>query len=339
MKHHKKTNTNKIRAGIVGAGLMGFWHAHAARKVGGKVVAVFDIDKTNADSLAAKHSNAKSFDNLEKMLADVSPSVLHVCTPTETHKKIAEIAIKAGVNLLIEKPIVQTAEETVSLYKLALRHKVILCPVHQFVFQDGVINAKKLLPQIGQIVHLQANICSAGGTGLDKNQIQTIAEDILPHPLSLMQTFLGDDLTTEDWNSFRLNNGELRVSGKARKTSLSIFVSMNSRPTLNSFQIFGTNGTIHLDLFHGYSIIESGKTSKTRKILHPFDSALRNLSAATLNLGRRSLRGESAYPGLRRLIDEFYQAIKGKPLPITSAEAIAVAQIRDILINKSEPPA
>ena len=330
---NKKTDKNKIRAGVVGAGLMGLWHAHAAEKVGGKVVAVFDVRKTNADSLAAKYSNAKSFDNLEKMLA-VSPSVLHVCTPTETHKKIAEIAIKAGVNLLIEKPIVQTAEETASLYKLASHHKVLLCPVHQFVFQDGVINAKKLLPQIGRIVHLQANICSAGGTGLDSNQIDTIAADILPHPLSLMQTFLGDDLTTEDWNSFRPNNGELRVSGKARETSLGIFVSLNSRPTFNSFQIFGTDGTIHLDLFHGYSIIESGKTSKTRKILHPFDLALRNFSAATLNLGRRSLRGESAYPGLRRLIDEFYQAIKdGKPSPITSAEAIAVAQIRDILVK------
>lgn len=332
----KNTDKKNIRVGIAGAGLMGFWHAHAARKVGGKVVAVFDINKSKANSLAAKYSAAKSFDSLEKMLAETSPDVLHVCTPTETHQKIAEISINSGVNLLIEKPIVQTAEETISLYELASKHKVLLCPVHQFVFQDGVRNAKKLLPQMGQIVHLQANICSAGGTNLEANQLDTIAADILPHPLSLMQTFLGDDLTTENWNIFRPNNGELRVSGKTQKTSLGIFVSMNSRPTLNTFQIFGTNGTIHLDLFHGFSVIESGKTSKARKILHPFDLAIKNFSAATLNLGRRSLRGESAYPGLRRLIDEFYQAIKGKPLPITPAEAIAVAQIRDILLQKTK---
>ncbi len=333
----KNDKHNKIRAAIVGAGLMGFWHARAARKVGGKIVAVFDIDKIQANSLAAKLSDAQSFDSLEKMLAEVSPDVLHVCTPTATHKKIAEIAVKANVNLLIEKPIVQTAEETVALYELATRHKVLLCPVHQFVFQDGVKQAKKLLSNIGRIVHLQANICSAGGTGLDANQIATIAEDILPHPLSLMQTFLGDDLILKGWNIFCPNSGELRVSGRVRETSLGIFVSMNSRPTLNSFQIFGTTGTIHLNLFHGYSVIESGKTTKTRKILHPFDSALRNFSAATLNLGRRSLKNETAYPGLRRLIDEFYQAIKdGKPPPITPAEAIAVAQIRDILIQKTK---
>lgn len=323
-----------MRAGIVGAGLMGLWHAHAVEKVGGKVVAVFDINKANADSLAAKYSNAKSFDSLEKMLAEVSIDMLHVCTPTETHKKIAELAIEVGVNLLIEKPIVQTAEETVALYKLASRHKVLLCPVHQFVFQDGVRNAKKLLPDIGRIVHLQANICSAGGTGFEASQVETIAEDILPHPLSLMQTFLGDDFKAQGWSIFCPNRGELRVSGRARETSLGIFISMNSRPTLNSFQIFGTGGTIYLNLFHGYSVIESGKTSRTKKILHPFDSAFRNFSAATLNLGRRSFKNEAAYPGLRRLIDEFYQAIKDEtPSPIKPAEAIAVAQIRDILIN------
>ncbi|MDQ3180311.1 MAG: Gfo/Idh/MocA family oxidoreductase [Acidobacteriota bacterium] len=334
---NKKISTNKVRAAIVGAGLMGFWHARAARKVRGSVVAVFDINKTQADSLATKHSNAQSFDSLEKMLAEASPDVLHVCTPTATHQKIAELAIKAGVNLLIEKPIVQTAEETAALYELASHHKVLLCPVHQFVFQDGVRDAKKLLPKIGRIVHLQADICSAGGTGLNTNQVETIAEDILPHPLSLMQTFLGEDFTAQGWDIFCPNSGELRVSGKAREISLGIFVSMNSRPTLNSFQIFGTGGTIHLNLFHGFSVIEPGKTSRARKILHPFDSAVRNFSAATLNLGRRSLRGESGYPGLRRLIDEFYQAIKNeKPLPITPAEAIVVAQIRDILIQKTK---
>ncbi len=334
---NNKTDNSKIRVGIVGAGLMGLWHAYSARKVGGKVVAVFDISKTNADSLARKYPGSKSFNRLEEMLPEVRIDALHICTPTETHQQIAEIAVTQNVNLLIEKPILQTAEETVSLYDLALKHQILLCPVHQFVFQDGVIRAKKLLPDIGQIVHLQANICSAGGTGLDSNQIDTIADDILPHPISMMQTFLGDELATGDWNIFRPNYGELRVSGKAQGTSLGIFVSMNSRPTLNTFQIFGTDGTIHLDLFHGYSVIESGKTSKARKILHPFELALKNFSAATLNLGRRSLHGESAYPGLRRLIDGFYQAIKfNKKPPISPAEAIAVAQIRDILIKKTK---
>ena len=332
---NKKTVTKTIRAGIVGAGLMGLWHARAARKVGGKINGVFDINKSQADAFAAKYSGAQSFDNLEEMLAAVELDALHVCTPTETHQKIAEIAIKAGVNLLIEKPAAQTAAETAALYEAASRCKVILCPVHQFVFQDGVINAKKRLPDIGKIVHLQASICSAGGTGLDAEQTGAIAADILPHPLSLMQIFLEDNLSAAEWNIFSPDNGELRVSGKSGDISLGIFVSMNARPTFNSFQLYGTNGTIHINLFHGYSVIESGKTSKTKKILHPFDSALRNFSAATLNLGRRSLHGEPAYPGLRRLIDKFYQSIKSNsPPPVTPAEAIAVARIRDILISK-----
>ena len=336
-ENKKNDAHDKIRVGIVGAGLMGFWHAHAAQKAGGKVVAVFDINKAQADSLAAKHSGAKGFENLEKMLAEASPAALHVCTPTATHQSIAEFAIKAGVNLLIEKPLAQTADETASLFQLASRHKVLLCPVHQFVFQDGVQNAKNLLPDIGRILHLQANICSAGGINLHENQLDTVAADILPHPLSLMRAFLSDDLTTQNWEVFRSRAGELRAFGKAREISLGIFISMNSRPTLNNFQIYGAGGTIHIDLFHGYSILEAGKTSKTTKILHPFDFSLRNFPAAAFNLGRRSLKNETAYPGLRRLTAEFYRAVKDKtPPPISPADAINVARIRDILIQKTQ---
>jgi hypothetical protein len=111
---------------------------------------------------------------------------------------------------------------------------------------------------------------------------------------------------------------------------------MNSRPTTNSFHLFGTDGTIHLNLFHGFAIIEPGKTSRIRKIMHPFDLSARNFSAATGNLARRLIKNESAYPGLRQLIGEFYGAVKNdEDIPITPSEAIAVAEIRDLLMARA----
>jgi len=330
------SSISSIRAGIVGAGLMGRWHARAVKKAGGKVVSVMDHNLNQANRLAAMYSNAQSFDNLEKMIDNTSLDVLHVCSPTSSHQKIAELAIKAGVNLLVEKPISLTEPETVSLYDLASSHGILICPVHQFVFQDGVRKAKEQLNCIGRPVHIQASICSAGGTGLSSNQLDRIAVDILPHPLSLMQTFLAENLPTEDWVVIKPCEGELRLLNCLRDISLSIFISMNSRPTTNSFQIAGTEGTIHLDLFHGYSVIESGKVSKARKVLHPFDLALRTISAATVNLGLRAIRRESAYPGLERLVNDFYTAIKeGKESPIKPDDAITVARIRDFVISSA----
>jgi len=325
----------RIRAGIVGAGLMGRWHAHALEKAGGEVVGFADFAAAKARGLAAKYPMARAFDDAEKMLAEQNLDVLHVCSPTGSHEAIAETAIEVGVHLLIEKPFAESAEQTSRLYDLAARRNSLLCPVHQFAFQDGAAKARKHLPRIGRLVHLEANICSAGGAGFAAEQMDSTAVDILPHPLSVMQKFLDEDITAAGWNVGHPVSGELRVFGQIKETSLSIFVSMNSRPTTNTFRIFGTNGAIHLDFFHGFSIFEPGGASRPRKILHPFDLAARSFSAATVNLARRTARRESAYPGLRQLIEKFYKSIKLKSEPpITSSEAVAVAEIRDLVINR-----
>ena len=333
---NKKINTNKIRVGIVGAGLMGKWHARAAEKAGGEIVGVADIHEAQAVGIATNYPQARGFSDVREMLKQESFDVLHICTPTATHQTIAELAITAGVNLFIEKPMTQTAAETVCLYELAANHNVRLCPAHQFAFQQGVEKAKKMLPRIGQTIHLQANICSAGADGLGIERLDTVGGEILPHPLSLFQTFLNDLLPEDGWEVFRPRHGEFRIFGQAGETSLSIFVSMNARPTTNSFQIFGTDGTIHLDLFHGFAVGESGKVSKAGKILRPFDSAVKNFSAATMNLTQRAFRSETAYPGLQRLVNSFYKSLRedGEP-PITPEQAINVARVRDFVLYRA----
>ncbi len=270
------------------------------------------------------------------MLKQKSLDVLHICTPTSSHHVIAELALRANINLFIEKPLALTAAETKHLYDLGAETNLHLCPAHQFAFQHCVQKAKKMLPRTGKIVHLQATVCSAGGAGSADKYLDSVAFDILPHPLSLFQTFLNGNLSEEAWDVSRPQRGELRISGYAHDASLSIFVSMNARPTVNSLQIIGSNGTIHLDLFHDFAVLDRGKVSKGRKILHPFDSAVKKFSAATFNLMRRTVQFESAYPGLRRLVNNFYQTIReGAEPPISPAQAINVARIRDFLIYRA----
>ncbi len=333
----KKAIGEKIRVGIVGAGLMGRWHAQAARNAGGRVVAIADRDIRIAARLVSKFSHAEDFGSLEEMINRKSLDVLHVCTPLSSHRTIAESAIKAGINLMVEKPLAQTASETIRLYGLASDFNVQLCPVHQFAFQPGVVKARKLLPRIGKIVHMHVNICSAGGEGFAADQLNVIALDILPHPLSLFQTVLNTPLSDENWEVSRPRDGELRVEGYDSDTSFSIFISMTARPTNNFLKLFGTMGTISVDLFHGFAVIENGKVSKMRKILHPFDLAIRSFSGATMNLMRRAVQYEVAYPGLRQLVGAFYKSLReGTEPAITPSQAINVAKIRDVLITRSQ---
>ena len=323
-----------LRAGIVGAGLMGHWHAEGIKKAGQHLAAVADVDLAAAARLAARHRGAQAFSEVEQMLAQSALEVLHLCVPLPAHYRLAELAIAAGLHLLIEKPLAPQAGETERLFELAAARQVILCPVHQFLFQDGTRKAAEGLGALGRLVQIQSVFRSAGGGGQPAAQLDAVAAEILPHPLSLMQEFLPAGLAQARWQTARPAPGELYAIGAAAGVGLSINISLHARPTVCALQLCGTEGTIHLDLFHGYAVIEPGAVSRARKIVHPFDFALRSGGAAAFNLGRRVISWQPAYPGLQRLIGAFYQAVQtGSAPPIEPADTLAVARARDQLLS------
>ena len=94
----------------------------------------------------------------------------------------------------------------------------------------------------------------------------------------------------------------------------------------------GTEATVELDFFHGYAFWEPGRATWSTKLLRPFDRSARRITVAAVNLSRRMLRGEHAYPGLRTLVRDFYAAVvDGAPAPIGAKAIMAVARARDEL--------
>jgi predicted dehydrogenase len=328
---------SKIRAGIVGAGLMGRWHAYELEMAGGIVVGVVDRERAIANRLTDARPASKSYESVDEMFSDAELDVLHICTPTSAHEGPANAAIRAGVHLLVEKPVVASAARTAELYRLADASGTFICPVHQYAFQKGVEQAKNWLPNIGRLIQFEAVINSAGGVAGDPDTLDMIASDILPHPLSLAQRFISGAISETAWSVLHPAAGELTIYGQTSDAvTMSIRISMNARPTKNSLSLVGTGGTIDLDLFHGYAVLSRGGTSRVRKLLRPFEAGARSMSAAGINLVRRSLRREPAYPGLRSLIGSFYAAIRsGGEQPFKPQQVIEVSEIRDLIMGQA----
>ncbi len=113
---------------------------------------------------------------------------------------------------------------------------------------------------------------------------------------------------------------------------------MNARPTRCEMELCCTGGRIVLNLFHGYARIERGRTGRLQKILQPLMSSGAELSVSIANLLRRAVDREPAYPGLRNLVGAFYAAVQDKtPPPVTPAEVLLLAQVRDQLISSGLP--
>jgi predicted dehydrogenase len=313
---------------------MGFWHARGAQRVGARVVAVVDRDEGAARRIASRFPGCAALTTSDELLSRVKPLVVHVCTPPETHQDIANQGMDAGAHLIIEKPVTPAAADTARLLRRAAERGVLVCPVHQYLFQRGVLRAAALLPGIGPPLDVQAVFCSAGGGNLPLPALDSIAADILPHPLSLIARLFEDGLSPDPLNAVRLVPGELRASWNGGPTAFSIVISMNGRPTCATLRVVGTKGTLHLDLFHGFAFLESGQVSRMRKLAHPFELGTRMLAAASANLADRVITWEPAYPGLRALIEAFYRAVRmGAPPPVSAEEVLAVAQTRDRILS------
>src|SRR5438067_781469 len=88
-----------LETAIVGAGLMGRWHARAARRAGGRLRYVVDRDLRRASALKGASHGARAVTTIGAALADPAVGIVHVCTPSGTHAAPVASAIEAGCHV------------------------------------------------------------------------------------------------------------------------------------------------------------------------------------------------------------------------------------------------
>jgi Oxidoreductase family, NAD-binding Rossmann fold len=332
-------SSRPLRVAIIGAGLMGYWHSKTARHLGSQVVAVVDPDANRAREVARACGAAATGTDATQLLQRGDLDAVHICTPAQTHGALAAQSLEAGINVLIEKPLAPSADETRRLIGIAERKSVILCPVHQVAFQTATDEAAKALAGLGTPCAIDFRILSDGGTGHNESELDDIVGDILPHPFSVLRRLWPQaDWEPNRWSVSHPRAGELLIGGEYAGALLSLLVSLHARPTRFEMLLHGCSHAMALDFFHGLAIRYDGNVSRLRKIVRPFSTSLKLFCAASMNLIERGLRAETAYPGLRQLTQKFYTAVRGGgPPPISAEDVMAVAVARDAIRTRFKP--
>ena len=327
------TPGSQLRAAIIGAGLMGRWHADAVTRLGGRVAIVADPDPDRAAELAEEFgalSTVRIGDALSRQLADVA----HVTTPPEEHPYAIRAALESGLHVLAEKPLAPSAAVTAELYSIATTKSLLLCPVHQSLFQSAVITLLRETQRLGRVRQVAVVICTAGANGGDDAARDRLVCDVLPEPLTLAAHILPGGIAGTRWQASRAAAGEVQVSGARDGVSISLLVSTRGRPTRNNLAVTGEIGSIHADLLHGFAFVEHRKLSSVGRIVRPFGVAAETVKAATASLVRRASRREQVFPGLRELVRHFYDAVSsGGVPPISMAETLDIAAERDTIVR------
>ncbi len=118
-----------FRTAIVGCGCIAQTHAtNLTQMQNVKIVAVCDVLAERAEKLKADFAlDALVFDDYLKMLDDVKPDILHICTPHYLHAEMAVAALERNINVLLEKPVCIDLDQLAALEKAERESKAKIC--------------------------------------------------------------------------------------------------------------------------------------------------------------------------------------------------------------------
>lgn len=187
----KRTTMNK-RIALVG---YGYWGPNLLRNLletpGCEVVYCCDQDKEKLKVLLDRYPHLAFTADTIRVIRDPVIDAIVLATPTRTHFPLAEMALNAGKDVLIEKPMTETAEQAKKLVELAKKNKRIIMVDHTFLFNDAVVKIKKILDSgtMGNMLYIDAVRVNLGLFQKDTNVIY----DLASHDFSIIGYLLGQD--------------------------------------------------------------------------------------------------------------------------------------------------
>jgi predicted dehydrogenase len=127
---------SKVRMAVIGTGSFGRHHVRLLSQMPDvDLVGICDVDAERAASVAHEFGCAM-FTSHNAVAGHVDAAI--VATPTSTHAAVAAELLAGGADVLIEKPIAQTAAEGDRLAELARRYGRIVQVGHLERFNPAV---------------------------------------------------------------------------------------------------------------------------------------------------------------------------------------------------------
>lgn len=232
-----------IKAGVIGVGYLGRFHAQKyAALAGVELVGVADTSPEQAERVAAECSCAAYTDYRELLpLVDA----VSIAVPTSLHHTVAGVCLKAGVDVLLEKPITVTLEEADDLIAIAEEKSLILQVGHLERFNPAV---QAMEPFLTQPLFIESNRISVfKNRGVDVDVVLDlmihdidIILNIVKSPISHIHT-VGAPVATATTD---IANARLIFENGA---TANVTVSRISRTNIRKMRIFQPGSYINVD--------------------------------------------------------------------------------------------
>ncbi|MDR7385010.1 Gfo/Idh/MocA family protein [Promicromonospora iranensis] len=159
-----------LKIGIIGTGGIARAHIDGYQRFPAEceIVALCDITPGKAAAVGAELglAGARAYDSAEDLLAAERLDLVSIATPPSSHAELTIAALRAGVDVLVEKPMAPSLEECDAMLAAAAENGQLLSVVAQNRFRDDMATLKEVLDSglTGPVSHAQVSSAWWRGT-------------------------------------------------------------------------------------------------------------------------------------------------------------------------------
>lgn len=343
--------TRKLRSAVIGCGAISKSHLdYLSKSEHTELIGLCDRSQALSEAASIRYGGVSVFTNHKEMLRALVPDVIHILTPPESHDALTRDVLAAGVHVICEKPMTDTAENTTELLGLARAAGLSLVETCNLKFFDPVIALRAKIDSgiLGEIrecdILLQLDFLSGslGDCNLSGPAVNFPAgavHDFLPH-LAYLFLYLSD-ATQIDAVVGKIDN----LSGNRRAVfdflDTLIFAG-NKRgrlrfcadvgPAAFKVVIRGTAATVETDLYNPFLSYAGPPEVGKRAPFGQIREGLRQMLAGCRNLHAKIGLYGADY-GMGQMLESCYEALRdGRAPPIDPQDMIATARLCDRLV-------
>lgn len=166
----------KFGFAVIGYGGMGSWHTRKVKNEMGEyaeLIGIYDID--SARNKVAEENGIHAFASREELLADERIDLVTVATPNDYHKEIVMAALRAGKNVISEKPVTICSADLEEMIACANECGKLFTVHQNRRWDEDYLTMKKLLDDgtLGKVFRIESRVQGSRGIPGDwRNQKQ-----------------------------------------------------------------------------------------------------------------------------------------------------------------------
>jgi predicted dehydrogenase len=233
-----------IRAGVIGAGYLGRFHAQKYASLSQcQLVGVAD-PREAARAAVSTEVGTQGYESFADLIGRVD--AVSIVTPTPSHFEIARDCLRAGVHVLVEKPITETVEQARELVRLANAAGLVLQVGHLERFNPAIVAAEPWLAGARFIECQRLAPFKERGTDV------SVVLDLMIHDIDIVQTIVGADLESVDAIGTRVFSSDADIANARLKfvngCVANVTASRVSLKTERKLRVFRDDAYLSIDL-------------------------------------------------------------------------------------------